>query len=265
MKRGSASPSNWLLIVPGLLLTLVLSIPILALILEGFDPDIFTQLNQPQAIAALKLSLSTSTVSTALAVLTGTPLAYVLARWRVRGRTWLELVVDLPIVLPPSVAGLALLLAFGRRGLLGASLDAFGINLPFSTLAVVIAQIFVAAPLFVRSARIGFMAVDSQLEEAAVTEGANQVQLFRFVMIPVALQGLVSGALLCWARALGEFGATLLFAGNLMGRTQTMPLAIYVGLESNRGVAIALSLILLAVSAVLLVGLRRLERTWNLN
>jgi molybdate transport system permease protein len=226
---------------------------------------VFSQLNQPQALSALKLSLSTSALSTLAAIVTGAPLAYVLARWHVRGRTWLELVVDLPIVLPPSVAGLALLLAFGRRGLLGASLDAFGISLPFTTLAVVLAQIFVAGPLFVRSARIGFMAVDSQLEEAAVTEGASQWQLFRYVMVPVATQGIVSGALLCFARALGEFGATLLFAGNLMGRTQTMPLAIFVGLESNRGVAIALSLILLAVSALLLVVLRRLERSTNLS
>jgi molybdate transport system permease protein len=220
-------------------------------------------LNQSQAISALKLSLSTSTLSTLAAVITGTPLAYALARWRLRGRTWLELVVDLPIVLPPSVAGLALLLAFGRRGLLGGTFEAAGISLPFTTLAVVLAQLFVAGPLFVRSARIGFIAVDNQLEEAALTEGASQWQLFRFVMAPVALPALVSGMLLCWARALGEFGATLLFAGNLVGRTQTMPLAIYVGLESDRGVAVGLSLILLAVSALLLVLLRKLERNWG--
>jgi molybdate transport system permease protein len=262
--KSTRSASTTLLILPGLLLTLLLSVPVLALLVQGLTPAVFAQLNQPQALSALKLSLSTSTLATLAAIITGAPLAYVLARWHVRGRTWLELVVDLPIVLPPSVAGLALLLAFGRRGLLGASLDAFGISLPFTTLAVVLAQIFVAGPLFVRSARIGFLAVDSQLEEAAVTEGASQWQLFRYVMVPVATQGIISGALLCFARALGEFGATLLFAGNLVGRTQTMPLAIFVGLESNRGVAIALSLILLAVSAVLLVVLRRLERSTNL-
>lgn len=263
--KSRASLSTWLLVLPGLLLTLLLALPVLALLLQGLAPQVFAQLNQPQALSALKLSLSTSTLATLAAVITGTPLAYVLARWRLRGRSWLELVVDLPIVLPPSVAGLALLLAFGRRGLLGASFTALGFSLPFTTLAVILAQLFVAGPLYVRSARIGFIAVDTQLEEAAVTEGATQWQLFRFVMVPVALQGLVSGMLLCWARALGEFGATLLFAGNLVGRTQTMPLAIFVGLESNRDIAIALSLILLAVSALLLVVLRRLERAWNVS
>jgi molybdate transport system permease protein len=173
--------------------------------------------------------------------------------------------VDLPIVLPPSVAGLALLMAFGRRGLLGGSLEALGISLPFTTAAVVLAQVFVAGPLYVRAARIGFGAVDSQLEEAAVTEGANQWELFRHVMVPAALPALVSGALLCWARVLGEFGATILFAGNLVGRTQTMPLAIYIGFESDRGAALALSLLLVGVSASLLALLRRLERNWQVS
>src|SRR5690606_37739144 len=156
-----------------------------------------------------------------------------------------------------------LLLAFGRRGLLGSSLVLWGISLPFTTAAVVLAQLFVAAPLFVRSARLGFINVDKQLGESAITEGATAWRLFRYVLVPTAGTSLVSGALLALARALGEFGATLLFAGNLMGRTQTMPLAIYVGLESDRGVAVALSLILLGVSAVLLAVLRSLERNWS--
>ncbi|MCW5874110.1 MAG: ABC transporter permease [Anaerolineales bacterium] len=256
--------STWLLVLPGLALTLVLGLPVAALLLEGVDTQLLARLGQAQALAALRLSLSTSVVSTLLAVLMGTPLAFALARWRFRGRALIELMVDLPIVLPPSVAGLALLLAFGRRGLLGESLTAMGISLPFTTAAVVLAQLFVAAPLFVRSARLGFINVDKQLEESAITEGATHWQLFRYVMVPTAGTSLVSGALLCLARALGEFGATLLFAGNLMGRTQTMPLAIYVGLESDRGVAVALSLILLGVSAVLLAVLRSLERNWKL-
>ncbi|HRN50199.1 MAG TPA: ABC transporter permease [Anaerolineales bacterium] len=264
MKPGRPASSNWLLILPGLVLTLLLGLPVAALLLQGLDGELLARLGQAQALAALRLSLSTSAVSTMLAVIVGTPLAYILARWKLRGRALIELIVDLPLVLPPSVAGLALLLAFGRRGLLGESLLAYGISLPFSTLAVVLAQLFVAAPLFVRSARLGFMSVDKQLEESAITEGATHWQLFRYVMVPTAGTSLIGGALLCLARALGEFGATLLFAGNLMGRTQTMPLAIYVGLESDRGVAIALSLILLAVSALLLALLRNLERNWSL-
>lgn len=256
--------STWLLVLPGVLLSLFLGLPVAAMLLEGLTPDLLSRLSQAQAVSALRLSLSTSTASTLLAVLLGTPLAFALARWRFRGKGLIELIVDLPIVLPPSVAGLALLLAFGRRGLLGSSLMAWGISLPFSTLAVVLAQLFVAAPLFVRAARLGFISVDKQLEESAITEGASSWQLFRYVMVPTAGTSLIGGALLCLARALGEFGATLLFAGNLMGRTQTMPLAIYVGLESDRGVAIALSLILLAVSAVLLAVLRRLEQNWSL-
>jgi molybdate transport system permease protein len=263
MKPESRKASDWLLILPGFFLIFLLALPVIALVLESLQVNLPTLLRQPAAASALRLSLQTSSASTLLAILLGTPLAFVLARWPFRGRGAVELLVDLPIVLPPSVAGLALLLAFGRRGLLGAELELLGLNLPFSTLAVVIAQVFVAGPLFVRAARIGFTAVDKQLEESAISEGASQWQLFRFVMVPVALQALLGGALLSWARALGEFGATLLFAGNLVGRTQTMPLAIYVGLESNRESAIALSVILLIVSAALLTLLRRLERNWT--
>lgn len=262
MKPNQFSSSTWLLIAPGVLLVLLLGLPVAALLVESAGESFPDFLSDERARQALQLSLTTSAWSTAAAIVTGTPLAFALARWPFRGRAWVEMIVDLPIVLPPSVAGLALLLAFGRRGLLGGSLEVIGLNLPFSTLAVVLAQLFVAGPLYVRSARIGFAAVDKNLEEAAVTEGANQWQMFRFVMVPVAIQALLSGALLCWARALGEFGATLLFAGNLVGRTQTMPLAIYVGLESDRGVAVALSVILLAVSAGLLALLRRFERSW---
>jgi molybdate transport system permease protein len=167
--------------------------------------------------------------------------------------------VDLPVVLPPAVAGLALLMAFGRRGVLGGALGTLGLSLPFTTAAVVVAQTFVAAPFYVRAARLGFAAVDAQLEEAAYTEGASQWQLFRHVMLPLTGRALASGLVLCWTRALGEFGATIMFAGNLPGRTQTMPLAIYLGLEQNLGVALALSALLLLTSGVLLGVLRWLE------
>jgi len=157
------------------------------------------------------------------------------------------------------VAGIALLIAFGRQGVFGAWLSAVGISLPFTTAAVVLAQTFVSAPLFVRSARIGFAGIDRQLEEAATVEGANEWQVFRFIMFPLAGRAFLTGLILTWTRALGEFGATLLFAGNLVGKTQTMPLAIFLGFERGLGVAIALSVMLVIVSIILLGVTRRLE------
>jgi molybdate transport system permease protein len=263
MRKSSRFASAWFLVAPAVLFALLVGLPLLTILLQGISGSLPGILLSPQAGAALRVSLLTSLVSTVAAILLGTPLAYALARIRFWGRAWIELLVDLPIVLPPSVAGLGLLLAFGRRGLLGSTFEFLGIALPFSSTAVVIAQLFVAGPLFVRAARIGFAAIDKQQEEAALAEGASQLQIFRFVMLPAALPALVSGALLCWARALGEFGATILFAGNLIGRTQTMPLAIYTALETNRDVAIALSLLLLFVSAVFLALLRRIEQNWK--
>ena len=195
-----------------------------------------------------------------VAAVFGTPLAYVLSRWNFKHKAWVEILLDLPIVLPPSVAGLALLIAFGRNGVFGPALGILGISLPFTTPAVVIAQTFVAAPLFVRSARIGFAQIDQQIIEAAHVEGANQWQLFYEVMIPLTGRVLASGAILTWTRALGEFGATILFAGNLQGVTQTMPMAIYLGFESNLGVALILSVVLIAVSIVVLAATKQLEK-----
>jgi len=171
----------------------------------------------------------------------------------------LDVLVDLPIVLPPSVAGIALLMAFGREGLFGDWLNILGVSIPFTTAAVIMAQIFVSAPFFVRSARIGFAAIDPQLNEAAKVEGASTWHVFRLIMLPLASRALMTGVILSWTRSLGEFGATLLFAGNLEGKTQTMPLAIYVGFEQGLGIALVLSVVLLAVSFILLVLLRRLE------
>jgi len=212
---------------------------------------------RPIVYEAVRLSMLTTLGVLLLALLFGSPLALVLARRRFFGVTLLDSIVDLPIVLPPAVAGLALLLTFGRRGLLGGALEAFGIELPFTTAAVVVASLFVAAPFYVRAARSGFLAVPREFEEAARVEGANEWQVFRFVTVPVAAPALFSGAVLCWARALGEFGATIMFAGQFLGRTQTMPLAIYAALESDTDAALGLSVMLLVISFVLLVLFRR--------
>ena len=251
---------GWVFILPSLILIALFGLPLLALLLRSANKDFFSFALAPNAISALRLSLLTSTLSVLLTIATGMPLAYILARWKFRGKTGLELLVDLPVVLPPSVAGLALLIAFGRNGVFGSELAVLGISLPFTTAAVILAQTFVSAPLFVRSAKTGFAEIDPQLEEAAFVEGAGEIQLFRFVMLPLAGRSLLTGAILAWTRALGEFGATILFAGNLEGKTQTMPLAIYLGLERGLGVAIALSVLLVAVSVVLLGVIRRLEK-----
>jgi molybdate transport system permease protein len=253
------SQFDWLFVAPAMLLVLLLGLPLLALFLRAAGSDLLTYALSRTALKALKLSLITSLVSVAVSVLVGTPLAYILARWDFPGRPALELLIDLPVVLPPSVAGLALLIAFGRQGLFGRWLTVFGVSLPFTTAAVVIAQTFVSAPLFVRSARLGFSGIDHQLEEAAHVEGATPWQLFSQVMFPLAGRALISGTMLAWTRALGEFGATILFAGNLEGVTQTMPLAIYLGFERNLDVAVVLSVMLVFVSFILLGIMRKLD------
>lgn len=240
-------------------MVLLLGVPVLMLLWRGLSVGPLRLLSDATVQAALRLSAITSAGATGIALVLGMPLAYLLARTRFRGRTAVEVLVDLPIVLPPAVAGIALLVAFGRRSPLGSALGLLGVTLPFTTAAVVMAQVFVAAPLFIRAARIGFNAVDPQLEEAAYTEGASQWQLFRHVMFPLTGRALFAGLVLCWARALGEFGATILFAGNLPGRTQTMPLAIFIGFQQDLGVALALASILLIVSGLVLAVLRKVE------
>jgi molybdate transport system permease protein len=251
---------GWVFILPSLVLVALLGMPLMALVWRAIGKDFFNNVLSTTALSALKLSLLTSVVSVLIAVLSGTPLAYILAHWKFHGKAALELLIDLPVVLPPSVAGLALLIAFGRQGVFGVWLNAIGVSLPFTTAAVVMAQTFVSAPLFVRSARVGFAGIDRQLEEAATVEGANKWQIFRFVMFPLAGRAFLTGLILTWARALGEFGATIMFAGNLEGKTQTMSLAIYLGFERGLGVAIALSVMLVVVSVVLLGVMRRLEQ-----
>ena len=252
--------SNWLFIIPSLLLLGLFAVPLAAVVVRSIRPDFFKNAFSEQALDALSLSLTTSSIAMIVAALFGTPLAYILSRWTFKYKSWVEILLDLPIVLPPSVAGLALLIAFGRNGMFGSALGFLGISLPFTMPAVVIAQTFVAAPLFVRSARIGFSQIDPQIIEAAHVEGANQWQLFYEVMIPLTGRVLASGAILTWTRALGEFGATILFAGNLQGVTQTMPMAIYLGFESNLGVALILSVVLIAVSIIVLAATRQLEK-----
>lgn len=260
LRKQTNSQSDWLFVIPGLLLALLLGLPLLALFTRAIGQDFLTYALSASALAALRLSVLTSALSIAISILAGTPLAYILAHWDFRGKATLELMLDLPIVLPPSVAGLALLMAFGRLGIFGSWLTGLGVTLPFTTAAVVIAQTFVSAPLYVRSARTGFAEIDPQLQEAAYVEGATHWQMFREVMLPLAGRALLSGAILAWTRALGEFGATILFAGNLEGVTQTMPLAIYLGLERGLGVALALSVMLILLSVVLLTLVRRLDQ-----
>jgi molybdate transport system permease protein len=259
-RSPEARRARWVFILPGSVLVLLLGLPVFAVFWRALGGDFFTYAFAPTALAALRLSLLTSSLSTLLAIGAGLPLAYILASWKFRGKGALEILIDLPVVLPPSVAGLALLIAFGRQGVFGQFLSPLGISLPFTTLAVVLAQTFVSAPLFVRSAKTGFAEVDPQFEEAAVVEGAGELQLFRYVVLPLAWRSLLAGTVLTWARSLGEFGATILFAGNLVGKTQTMPLAIYLGLERSLGVALALSVLLVLASILLLSVIRRLDR-----
>ena len=251
---------RWAFALPAALSVLGLAVPLAALVWRALTQDP-RYLVDPAIGTAIRLSLVTSAISTLLVIALGTPLAYVMARYRFRGKALVQLLIDLPIVLPPMVAGIALLMAFGRQGWLGAPLSLLGISLPFSTLAVVIAQAFVAGPFFVRSATVGFAAVDRSVREAAAVEGATELEIFRKIDVPLAARPIASGIILAWARAVGEFGATIFFAGNREGVTQTMPLLIFVGFETEIEVAIALSVVLIVVSAAVLGGLRLLDRT----
>jgi molybdate transport system permease protein len=229
-----------------------LILPLLALLARVQLPLLLQNLSSEEVVQAVSLSLSTSAVTMLATILFGTPLAYLLARRTFRGRGIVDTLIDLPMVLPPAVAGIALLMAFGRRGLLGSYLDSWGLSLAFTTTAVVLAQIFVASPFYIKAATAGFMNVKRELEQAAAIDGASGWRVFRYITAPLAWPALLGGAIMTWARALGEFGATIIFAGNFPGRTQTMPLAIYIGLELELGVALTLSVILLGVSFLVL-------------
>jgi molybdate transport system permease protein len=237
----------------------LLVLPLIGLLWRaGSTGGFVAALGRPVVAQALRLSVITSLEALALSVLLGTPLALLLSRRTFRGQRLLDTLVDLPMVLPPTVAGLALLMAFGRRGLLGPTLGLFGVSLPFTTVAVVIAQVFVSAPFFIRAARAGFETVPREVEEAAALDGASGAALLRHVTVPLALPSLAGGAVMAWARALGEFGATVMFAGNFEGRTQTMTLAVYSALESDLDAALGLAVILLLISFTVLMLFRAL-------
>ncbi|MBI4674477.1 MAG: molybdate ABC transporter permease subunit [Chloroflexi bacterium] len=237
------------------LLVIFLTLPLIALALRALPLGLDAWMSQT-TLAALQLSLATATISTLVALAIGTPVAYLLARKEFVGKKLVDTLIDLPMVLPPAVAGIALLMAYGRRGLLGPTLSGLGIELPFTTAAVIFAETFVAAPFYVRSAKAGFGAVDRKLEQMSALLGVSDLKTFFRITVPLAAPSLVSGLLMTWARALGEFGATIMFAGNFPGRTQTMPLAIYSGLESNLDSALALALILVVVSFGILFAVR---------
>ena len=238
----------------GLLLFLL---PLAGLVARAPWDQVGPALIAPETATALGLSLFCSLSATAVALVLGIPLAVLLARTSGTLRAILRALTTLPMVLPPVVGGVALLLAFGRRGLVGAPLyGAFGIQIPFTTAAAVIAETFVAMPFLVIAVEAGLRALDPRYEEAARALGATGWRVFARVTLPLLRPAIFSGAVLCWARALGEFGATITFAGDLPGRTQTIPLAVYVALETRPEGAIALSLILLAVSLAILIGMR---------
>jgi molybdate transport system permease protein len=238
------------------LLLLLLTLPLVAMVVRVPSSSVLEGLTDPAVLQALRLSLVTSLAATGCVVFLGLPAAYLLATRDFRGKRVVESLVDLPLVLPPTVAGLALLLAFGRVGLAGKALNLVGLQLPFTTLAVIVAQSFMALPLFVGSARAGFSSIERRYLDAADTLRAPESYRFWRVMLPLAMPSLIAGAAMTWARALGEFGATITFAGNLPGVTQTMPLAVYTALQTNLDSAIALSLVLMVTSLVLLVLFR---------
>lgn len=244
------------LFLSGLLLLLVL-LPLVAIALRAW-PTLAEALAGEEAQAAMRLTLITSSIAVVIIILLGTPAAWLIARRQIRGWKVIDAILDLPVVLPPSVAGIGLLMAFGRRGLVGSLLLPFGIELAFTTAAVIIAQVFVAAPLYIRAAVIGLRRIDEDMESVAMVEGASPWQVFRFVTLPLSATALLTGSVLAWARALGEFGATILFAGNLMGRTQTMALAIYINFQNNTEAALALAFVLVLTSFAVLVLVRLL-------
>jgi molybdate transport system permease protein len=246
-------------------LIVFLALPLAAVVAAVPPATVAGHLLSPMVRRALWLTIRTTLVSTALCVALGMPLAYLLARGRFRGREVLDTLVDLPITIPPVVAGVALLLAFGRHGLVGRHLDVFGLQIAFTTVAVVMAQTFIASPFFVKAARAGFESVDPRLEMAARTLGASPWRVFVTVTVPLARPALLSGTVLAWARALSEFGATMMFAGNFPGRTQTLTLAVMTAIESDLDTAVAVSVMSLLLALFALVAAKRLGARWSLD
>ncbi len=248
MRRAPAA-----LLVPAAIGMIFLTLPLLGLLVRAPWRALPRLLSTPEVLDALWLSLLTASLATLLSILLGVPLAWVLARSDIPGRSVLRALVTLPLVLPPVVGGVALLLVFGRQGVVG---EPLGVSLPFTTAGVIVAEAFVAMPFLVISVEGALRAADRRYEDAAATLGATRWLTFRRVTMPMVRPGLIAGSVLCWARALGEFGATITFAGSFPGVTRTMPLAVYLALETDPQAAIALSLALLAISLLVLVGLR---------
>jgi molybdate transport system permease protein len=241
-----------------------LGLPVAALVARSLlSGSLGTALANAAVVDALALSLVTSTLSVAIGVLLGLPIAILLARHAFRGRVVAEALVDLPIILPPSVAGLALLFAFGRRGAVGPALEVVGITLPFTTIAVVVAQVFVSMPFFIRAARAGIRSVPGELEDAARVDGASEGTIMRRVTLPLAASALGAGLVLAWARAMGEFGATILFAGNIEGRTQTLPLLVYSEFQGSLDAAVAAATILVVAAVGVLLAVRLMRLPWD--
>ena len=254
--RGSWGARS--LVAIAALLALFLGLPVLTLVARTIlDGSLVNAIASRVVLDALGLSLVTTAISLVLTVTLGLPLAFVLARRQFRGKGWLEAIVDLPIVLPPAVAGLALLLVFGRRGVLATPFELLGVSVPFTTIAVILAQTFVSAPFFIRSARSGIAGVDRDLEDAARVDGASEREVFRAITIPLAGAALAAGLVMSWARSLGEFGATIMFAGNIEGRTQTLPLVVYGEFQGGHlDASIAAAAILVIAAFGVLVAVR---------
>lgn len=252
--------SNAILISASGILTVLLTLPLAALVIRAVQTSAWENTPEAGIPQALGLSILTTTITVLITALSGTPLAYLLARREFRFKRLLRVMTELPIVLPPAVAGLGLLVAFGGRGLLGPLLDEFGIRLPFTTAAVVMAQIFVSAPFYLRSAQVGFASVEREIEDAARVDGASSWQLFLWITLPLSSRALAAGLTMSWARALGEFGATILFAGSIEGRTRTMPLLVYQSFEQNVNAAIWTGLLLVGMALVAMLLSQWLRR-----
>ena len=241
--------------------TLYLVMPIVAIFLR-ITPEMFiASLADPEVKSALALSLTTSFISLVIIMLVGTPFAYVHCRHQYPGKVIVDTIIDLPLVLPPAVAGLALLVLYGRMGLIGQYAGMFGVSIAFTTLAVIIAQVFVASPFYLRQAKSLFDQIDPAYEQTARTLGASPARVFAKVVLPLSAGGLVSGAVMTFGRALGEFGATIMFAGNLPGVTQTMPLAVYVSMAGDLYAGITISILLVIISFAIMIAVRFLAKT----
>lgn len=245
-----------LFIAASILIFSFLMLPIFMIFFSFTFHGFMEAIKGPHLFSSLSLSLLTTTISVSLITFLGTPIAYLLARFSFPFKNMISIIIDLPMVIPPSVAGIGLLVAFGRRSEIGSALNELGISISFTTTAVVLAQIFISAPFFIRSAKMGFTVANQELEGMARSLGASWMSTFTKVTLPLAKPYLISGILTSWARALGEFGATIMFAGNFLGKTETMPLAIYSAMSENMDVAIVLANILVAISIALMTSVK---------